>query len=413
MCGHYLCVLALCTSVYAGDTVVDASSLRGRIMAGYQGWFRCPGDAANMGWIHWSRDPNRIAPDTLTFEMWPDVSEYPKDALCEAPGFRHPDGTQAYLFTSDHPEVVLKHFEWMRDYGIDGAWLQEFAVDLPGGPLDDRHPSQRRVLEHVRAAAGATGRVWAISFDIAGMAPEATFEVVTRYWRDLVDQGITSDDRYLHEGDLPVVQIWGFYRNNASNHMTPELGNRLIDFFTARGPYRAFLVGGGDWNWRQHPDPAWQAMVRRFGAYCPWNIGNYSLGEGGVQSASVHYWAEDKAVCEANGTLWIPTIYPGFSWDNLTQQPPGTSLIARRGGEFLWEQFVALYRLHCDTVYLAMFDEVDEGTALFKVTSEPPVEAHFVGYDGLPNDWYLRVVREGIAMLRGHRPFSESIPIAP
>ena len=94
--------------------------------------------------------------------MWPETSEYPADALCPAPGFVHPDGTQAYLFSSDHPGVVTKHFEWMRDYGIDGAWLQQFAVDLPGGPLEDRHPSQRRVREHVRAAAAATGRVWAV-----------------------------------------------------------------------------------------------------------------------------------------------------------------------------------------------------------------------------------------------------------
>ncbi len=42
-----------------------------------------------------------------------------------------------------------------------------------------------------------------------------------------------------------------------------------------------------------------------------------------------------------------------------------------------------------------MFDEVDEGTAIFKVTSEPPTQAHFVGYEGLPSDWYLRLTGEG------------------
>jgi len=51
--------------------VVDATTIRGKVMCGYQGWFRCPGDAANMGWVHWSRDSARIAPDTLTFEMCP------------------------------------------------------------------------------------------------------------------------------------------------------------------------------------------------------------------------------------------------------------------------------------------------------------------------------------------------------
>jgi hypothetical protein len=39
----------------AATQEVEASPLRGKVMCGYQGWFRCPGDAANMGWIHWNR----------------------------------------------------------------------------------------------------------------------------------------------------------------------------------------------------------------------------------------------------------------------------------------------------------------------------------------------------------------------
>jgi hypothetical protein len=58
------------------DGTVDATSLRGKVMCGYQGWFRCPDDAANMGWIHWSRDSRHIAPDLLTFELWPDMADY-------------------------------------------------------------------------------------------------------------------------------------------------------------------------------------------------------------------------------------------------------------------------------------------------------------------------------------------------
>ena len=60
-----------------------------------------------------------------------------------------------------------------------------------------------------------------------------------------------------------------------------------------------------------------------------------------------------------------------------------------------------------------MFDEVDEGTAIFKVTSAPPTQAHFVGYEGMPSDWYLRLVGEGGRMLRGQRPLSAEIPIKP
>ena len=55
--------------------MVDATSVRGKVMCGYQGWFRCPDDAVNLGWIHWSRDSRQIAPDLLTFEMWPDMAD--------------------------------------------------------------------------------------------------------------------------------------------------------------------------------------------------------------------------------------------------------------------------------------------------------------------------------------------------
>jgi len=41
---------------------VDATTLDGKVLCGYQGWFRAPGDPAGGGWVHWSRDRNRISP---------------------------------------------------------------------------------------------------------------------------------------------------------------------------------------------------------------------------------------------------------------------------------------------------------------------------------------------------------------
>jgi len=48
-----LACIEITSSAQAAD--VDATSLRGKVMCGYQGWFRCPGDAAGLGWVHWSR----------------------------------------------------------------------------------------------------------------------------------------------------------------------------------------------------------------------------------------------------------------------------------------------------------------------------------------------------------------------
>src|SRR5262245_61057971 len=84
----------------APDRVVDATTLRHKVLCGYQGWFRCPGDPAGEGWQHWARNPSRITPGSVTFEMWPDLSEYTAEEQYAAPGFTHPDGKPAYLFSS-------------------------------------------------------------------------------------------------------------------------------------------------------------------------------------------------------------------------------------------------------------------------------------------------------------------------
>ena len=392
---------------------VSAQSVRGKVMCGYQGWFRCKDDASGLGWIHWSRDSQRLAPNTLTFEMWPDMSEYTPQERYPASGFTYPDGKQAELFSSDNARTILRHFEWMRDYSIDGAWLQHFVVDLPGGPNASRYPSRLRVLKHVQAAAKRTGRVWALSYDIAGMPNAGIYKILTDDWKQMVDAGMTRDPRYLHEGRCPIVQIWGFYHNNSGNQMTAQLANQLLAFFHAPGRYQAYFVGGGDWNWRHNPDPEWQAFLGRFDAYVPWNVGNYATDAAGPKSASMDYWEEDKRECERRGVLWIPSLYPGFGWDNLQQHPPGTSTIPRRGGHFLWEQFYKLAKMGGKSAYIAMFDEVDEGTAIFKVTSRPPIQAHFLDYEGLPSDWYLRLTGAGIQMLRGQRPPTPDIPLKP
>lgn len=391
--------------------VVDASTLHGKVMCGYQGWFRCPGDSADQGWIHWSRESLRITPETLTFEMWPDMAEYPSDERFPAPGFTNADGSQAFLFSNEQPGTVRRHFHWMRDYGIDGVWLQHFLVDLPGGPIESRYASRSRVLQNVRSAARESGRVWAIAFDIAGMPTDRIVDVLTREWKKLVTTGVTQDPRYLHEKGLPVVEIWGFYYGDPHNQMTAQVANQLINFFKSSDPAnRAYLVGGGDWEWRSNPDPEWQKFIRRFDAYSPWNVGNYYKDKNGAH-ASIGYWPQDKRECEKAGMLWLPVVYPGFSWDNLQKLSPGTSLIPREGGKFLWDQFHALSGLHVDTVCVAMFDEVDEGTAIFKVTSSPPVKGHFVTYDGHPSDWYLRLVGEATKCLHQKVEIPAAIPI--
>jgi hypothetical protein len=63
-------------------------------------------------------------------------------------------------------------------------------------------------------------------------------------------------------------------------------------------------------------------------------------------------------------------------------------------------------------LYVAMFDEVNEGTAIFKCTDNPPVSkiAQFNGMDGRPSDFYLWLTGKAAKMLRGEEPLSLKLP---
>jgi hypothetical protein len=62
-------------------------------------------------------------------------------------------------------------------------------------------------------------------------------------------------------------------------------------------------------------------------------------------------------------------------------------------------------------IYQAMFDEIDEGTAIFKCTNSPPVgESRFVTYEGLPSDHYLWLTGMGARLLRGEIKPTEAMP---
>ncbi len=383
---------------YRLNQTVDVNSLHRKVLAGYQGWFRCPGDGANQ-WIHWSRSSSSITPSSLTFEMWPEMTEYTNKYA--APGFTYPGGAQAHLFSSQDGQTVDTHFDWMQEYGIDGVFLQRFVVGVASHPTN--------VLNHVRKAATRTGRAFALTYDMSGQATNTLFSQLTNDWRWLADNTqLTQDPRYLHHNGKPVLMVWGFF----PERMSTNLALQIIHWFKTNTTYGVTLVGGGAWWWRSESAPGWSNVFRQFDAYSPWNVGNVSI-DGTNKYASTAYWTDDLPAAQNAGMLYLPVVYPGFSWDNLTQQPPGSSLIPRLGGTFLWKQFHAATQLGLDMVYVAMFDEVDEGTAIFKVSNTPPTQAYFVTYDGLPSDWYLRLTAAGTAMLLGEKPITNAIPISP
>ena len=238
---------------YGGPTRndVDATTLHHKVLCGYQGWFRCPGDPADQGWKHWSGNQNRIDPETVTVEMWPDLTEWKADETYRAPGFRNADGSAAVLFSSVDSKTVEHHFDWMKTYDIDGVFAQRFLVNV-GDPSFDR------VLGLVRDNANRTGRAFGVCYDLSGMSQRRVFERLETDWKRLVDEWkLTEDSRYLHENGKPVVFLWGFY----PDRFGADLANRLLDIFQKGGRYEATVIGGCPWYWRNEKDAAWAAVL--------------------------------------------------------------------------------------------------------------------------------------------------------
>lgn len=381
---------------------IDAASLHHKVLCGYQGWFRCPGDAANEGWKHWSRNAKNLTPDTVTFEMWPDLTEFTAEERYPAPGFTLPDGTTAQLFSSVHARTVERHFQWLEQYGIDGVFVQRFLVNLADA-------SSNRVLHEVRKAAARTGRVYAIGYDLTGYPQQQLFDCLVADWKRLVDERkVTQDSRYLRHQGKPVLFVWGFFSDRFGAH----LAHRILDFFKSDPKYGVTLIGGCQWNWRVEKDAEWAKAFRRFDVISPWNVGNIVTVDGRKQAATGH-WTDDLAETRKAGMDYLPVIYPGFGWTNLKGKKAASASIPRLGGEFFWRQFAAAADLGVAMAYVAMFDELDEGTAIFKVTNAPPTQARFLTYEDLPADWYLRLTGEGAKVIRGERRNQWTLPIKP
>ncbi len=361
-------------------------------MCGYQVWFRCPDDGSELGWIHWSRDRRKITPKSLTFEMWPDMTEYSAQECFPASGFTYPDGRQASLFSSVHPTTVERHFQWMKEYGLDGVFLQRFLV-----ALNDR--SMGTVLKNVRQSAASNQRTYAICYDMSGMGRDQIYAAITEDWKRLVDtEKITQDPMYLHHHGKPVVFVWGFY----SDRFPATTANEIIDFFTLDPKYSVTLIGGCQWYWRKETDPEWSKAFRRLPIISPWNVGNTSMVNQ-EKHASVHYWKEDLDEARKFGQEYYPVVYPGFAWQNLKGPQARDQSIPRLQGRFYSKQFQAVAELGLTMAYAAMFDEVDEGTALFKISNSPPTEGHFETLEGLPSDTYLKLTKQGADLLRRNK----------
>jgi hypothetical protein len=303
----------------------------------------------------------------------------------------------------------------MRDNHLDGVFLQRFSSGVSDASTFAR---MNKVANNVRAGADAYRRVFAIMYDISGHPTNTLVSALTNDWLYLVNTlQITNSSRYLRHNGKPVVAIWGFGFSGRQD--TPQQAQDVINFFKSAG---LTVMGGLPTYWRTlnndaQSDPAWAAVFRSFDVISPWSVGRYG-DIAGADNFRQNLIVPDMAEAAANGREYLPVIFPGFSWFNLNAGP--LNQIPRNGGTFYWEQAYNAKLSGCTMIYGAMFDEVDEGTAMYKLaptTNEIPAQGSWVplNIDGvaLPSDWYLRLANEASKMLRGDIPLQNTIPITP
>jgi hypothetical protein len=398
-------ILLLVSLATWGKAAPGNELFQNRVMVGYQAWFLTPGSGAESDWEtwqHWSSGRRMLSKESFTFDMWPDLSEYEQLYPTE---LEYPDGAPVRVYSNLDYSTVDLHFKWMKEYNISGAHLQRQIGALPKA-RSYRDP----ITRHVMKAAEKHERTFTVMLcNNIKKGDKSHLGKIPDEWRHLVDNlKVTQSPSYLRKDGLPVVPIWGCgFANRVAD--TPADWHRLIDWFknNPEPRYRAYLIGGVPNKWRTQqgacdPDPAWQEVWKRFDCIQPWQVSNKDM-------------AADKARCDEMGIDYMPVIFPGSSAEHIGRKFNNRP---REGGRRFWSSATAAISAGAELLYIGMFDEIDEGTAIYKLAPtqrDIPKGLKLVTLDqeGLevPNDWYLRLTGEFNRMVSGQIPSRKDMPL--
>lgn len=447
---------------------------RGLVMAGYQGWFGCPGDGSeitkveNQAWYHY-RESEQFRPGVLrnSIDFWPDMSEYEKQYTPGVDGpegcsskFFYPNGEAATVFSSFDESTVLLHFKWMQQYGLDGVFMQRFLGEVVNNAQHKNHFD--KVLDNAMKGSNQYQRAISVMYDlsgasenmISGMVADAQ-ELMNKY--QLKDRSVQK--YYLYENGKPLLAIWGVGFND-SNHPGASVIKPYIDQLKEQG--WAIMLGCPAY-WREGGNDCASGvahkslieLIKSCDAFIPWYVGRYDYS-----NFSGSDWQNriKKDIDEAKtyeNVVYATHVYPGGSDRNMHPNNgidnPTERTGNRHGGLFYWQQFCLDIQNGARAIYVGMFDEIDEGTAIFKQLNVKDVPSntyegpdYWVNYhsnggysisdtektgvqwsrlasdlnicfqgidDDLPTDHYLWLTGQGRKLLRGEIQATEGLPV--
>ncbi len=377
----------------------------GKVTVGYQGWFSAAGDGSPVNaWGH------------QNLEMWPDTREYTatyagdpfnQGGVQQAPFFGNlGNGQPAKMFSSYDQSTVNTHFRWMQEYGIDCAALQRFANEItPGSTIKAQRDG---MATRVMNAAQTYGRKFYIMYDASGWG---NLTAIQNDWTNTIINTLhlTSSPAYAYQNGKPVVCVYGL--GYASHPSSPADALNLINFFKNQGLY---VIGSVPGQWRTGTGDArsdFGSVWPNFNMISAWAVGR-------VVDASYQPWVSgDLAYCNSNNMDYQPCAYPGTAFYNTNGNTGSKNQFKRNHGDFMWSQFAVMKNAGAVSVYIAMFDELNEATSIFKCAEDAsmiPAGKYFLTLDAdgvhVSSDFYLRETGDGGKMFKGQIPYTTVCP---
>lgn len=384
------------------------NSYKGLVMAGYQGWFNTPDDGSGRGWHHYN-GPKGFRPGSCSIDFWPEVSEYKKLYKTE---FTFEDGKPASVFSSYDESTVELHFKWMNQYGLDGVFMQRFVSEIRN---ESGLKHFNKVLNSAMKAANKYERAICVMYDLSGMKPGEEgllLKDIAEIARQYSIKDHVKNPSYLYHNGKPLVTVWGVGFNDNRRYGLKE-AERIIDGLKLQG-FSVML--GVPTQWRElkgdtESDPHLHQLIRKCDIVMPWFVGRYNENTYPKFQKMVE---ADIQWAKKNQVDYAPLVFPGFSWGNMKGQDHN-SFIPRNKGSFLWKQLMGAIRAGAEMIYVAMFDEVDEGTAIFKCAKKVPVgESIFIPVEEeVESDHYLKLVGEAGKILRKEKAMAFDTSLNP
>ncbi len=388
-------------------------TFKGLIMCGYQGWFGTPDDGSLLTkqercYYHY-QEHGQFRPGVMknSIDFWPDMSEYEKQYTVgeEVPNansspFILPNGKKATVFSPYDKSSVLLHFNWMKQYGIDGVFMQRFVGEISGATHKEHFD---KVLDNAMEGSNTYQRAISVMYDLSG-AKEEGWKLMVKDAQELMDKYALKDRTrqrfYLYQNGKPLLALWGIGFNDTS-HPTATKIKPYVDQLKQQG-WSIMLgcpaywrMGGNDCvSGTEHT--ALINLIKECDAFIPWYVGRYDYSNFSGTDWQNRIRLDISTAKTYANVVYATHVYPGGSDRNMhpnngldVENTDNTG--GRYGGKFYWQQFYQDIKNGVEAIYVGMFDEMDEGTAIFKQLNTKDVPSNI--YDG--PDYYVTYKRGG------------------